>query len=164
MLDDLFENNRSKRISHQYTFLYKNIFPFFLGFISLAIILISIIEKSYLPLILFSAFFLVITTAMVIAYKMQIADEVYLDYNAKEFIFHYNKGGKKVRKSFTNLTSVRKIAMGQTIELVFNEDEKYFFYSSQKLLAPLPGNSVYKEIKFILDNRMGEFLTEQGDS
>ena len=97
---------------------------------------------------------------MVIAYKMQIADEVYLDYESREFVFLYRKGDKRIRKPFTSLTSLRKMAMGQTIELIFNGDEKYFFYSYQKTF-PVPSNSVYREIKFILDNRMGEFLTEK---
>lgn len=90
---------------------------------------------------------------------MPIADEAYLDYKSKEFIFLYNKEEKRVRKSFRDLTAVGKMAMGQTIELTFNENEKHFFYSSQTL-GPIPSNSVYQEIKFILDNRMGEFLTE----
>ena len=161
MLNDLFENKRLKRISHEYTFFYKNIFPFFVGFISLIAILISIIGKDYLPLILFSPFILGITIAFIIAYKMKIADEVYLDYKNREFNFLYKKRDKRIRKSFTDITSVRKMAMGQTIKLVFNGDEKYFFYSKQKLFSALPSNSVYREIKFILDNRMGQFLTEQ---
>lgn len=155
MLNEFFENNGTKRISRGETLFIKNIFPFFLGFIALIIVLISLLGKEYLILILYSPFILAITVAMFMAYKMKIADEVYLDYNNREFIFLYKKGGEIIRKSFTDMTSVKKMAWGQTIELGFNESEKKVFYSRQQGLLDY---SVYNEIKMILESDIGNFL------
>lgn len=162
MSNDLFGNSGIKCISHTFTFFYKNVLPYFVGSISIVISLILLVTKFYFPLVFVLPISIVIIFSIVKAFQMPVADEAYLDYKNKEFIFLYEKGEKKIRKSFKDLTEVRKMAMGQTIELAFNENEKYFFYSSQTL-GPLPSNSVYQEIKFILDNRMGEFLTEYED-
>lgn len=155
----MIENKGVKRISHTYSFFYKDTFPFVVGSISIIISIILLFTKAYFILIFVLPISLVIVFSIIRAFQMPIADEAYLDYKSKEFIFLYNKEEKRIRKSFRDLTAVGKMAMGQTIELTFNENEKHFFYSSQTL-GPIPSNSVYQEIKFILDNRMGEFLTE----
>src|SRR5436190_17307484 len=72
MLNDFFENNGTKRISRIDTFFVKDIFPFFLGFISLVITVVSLILNEYLLLILYSPFILGIAVAMFMAYKMKI--------------------------------------------------------------------------------------------
>ena len=159
MFNNFLGDDIVKRISHQFTFFYKNIFPFFVGFICIIVGVVSFVGKNYLFLIFAFAVFIVLAVAMMMAYKMKIADEVYLDYKNREFVFIYKKEKKDIRRNFKDLTSIRKMAMGQTIEIIFDGGEKYFFYSSQNL-GPLPNNSVYQELKFILDNRMGEFLTE----
>jgi hypothetical protein len=159
MLDSFLESNEVKRISHQYTFFYKNIFPFFIGFLCVVAGVLSYVGGNYLFLIFAFAIFIVLVIAATMAYKIKIADEAYLDYKSKEFILLYKKSGKKIRKKFIDLVSVREMAFGQTIEVDFGDGEKYIFYSSQTV-GPAPNYSVYKEIKFILDNRLGDFLTE----
>src|SRR6188768_2883037 len=117
MLNEFFENKGTKRISRAENLFIKHIFPYFLGFISLVITVVSFILNEYLLLILYSPFILGIAVAMFMAYKMKIPDEVYLDYENREFIFLYKKGAKIIRKSFMDMTSVKKMAWGQTIEL-----------------------------------------------
>jgi len=110
--------------------------------------------KAYLNLIFVLPIFLAVTYYLFWDFK-KIPDKAFIDYKGREFIFLFKIRNRQVRKSFTHMVSVKRQIFGRGIELVFEKDEKF--------LLPFLNKSPYREIKFILDNRMGEFLTERVD-
>lgn len=157
MLNDLIENNGIKRISTSHTVLFK-LFPYYIGFVWISASLTLFIVKEYILAVLLLPFSFAIIFYVTRRSRMT-PDSVYLDYKNKDFIFLSKKKEKTTRKPFKDLISIRRIVIAEEIVFVFNNDEKYLLP-----LFPFSSKSVYEEIKFILDNRIGGFLTEQVDS
>ena len=152
MLNDLLENKSIKCITPSYNMLQKYMIPCVLIIAGVIGTGMFIISKEYFNLIFVLPIFLAVTYYIFWDFK-RIADKVYIDYAKKEFIFLFKIKNKLVRRNFNDMISVKRQIFGHGVELVFEKDEKF--------LLPFLKKSPYQEIKFILDNRMGEFLTKQ---